>query len=72
MLINLGGLCNFLHSCIFFYTSIGTCISPISRLITFLDFWVVYRKEKDIPLVGLECTPLSSWRLGPIRSQLGT
>jgi hypothetical protein len=32
----------------------------------------VYRKEKDIPLFGPKHTPLSSWKLGLGRSQLGT
>jgi len=38
-------------------------------LLHFLDSWVVYVEEKDIPLVGPKHTPPSCWRLGSRREK---
>jgi hypothetical protein len=38
-------------------------IAKISNLLHFLDSWVIYKKEKGIPLVGPKCTPPTCWRL---------
>jgi hypothetical protein len=37
----------------------------VYKFINFLNSWVIYMEEKDIPLVGPKHTPLSCWRLGP-------
>jgi hypothetical protein len=36
-------------------------LAQFPNLLHFLDSWVVYKKEKTIPLIGLKHTPLSSW-----------
>jgi len=35
----------------------------------FLDFWVVYMEEKNMPLVRPKHTSPSCWRLGPRREK---
>ncbi len=48
------------------YSTIASCehvLAKFSNLLRFLDSWVVYKEEKGIPLVGLEHTLPSCWRL---------
>jgi hypothetical protein len=40
------------------------------KLTHFLFSWFKHRKDKGIPQVGLDCIPLSFWRLGPGKSRV--
>jgi hypothetical protein len=44
-------------------------LTQFPNLLHFLDFKVVYKKEKYIPLIGPKLTPSNSWKLGPRKSQ---
>jgi hypothetical protein len=35
----------------------------------FLESWDKHKKFKYVPLIGLECTPLTRWKLGPGQSK---
>jgi hypothetical protein len=48
-----------------YYSIFEHVLAKFPNLLHFLDSWIVYMEEKGIPLVGLECTPPSSWKLGP-------
>jgi hypothetical protein len=39
-------------------------IVKFPNLLHFLDCWVIYKEEKDIPLVGPKHIPPNCWRLG--------
>jgi hypothetical protein len=57
----------FANFCIFIYSTITLlehAMHTFPNLQHFLDSWNVYKKKKGVPLVGLECTSLSSWRFG--------